>query len=472
MGALGNMNKNISPKARMMLGLTIVGVVGIVGVTLVRLGGDSQAESAGIADLNLPPTKEQISKDRPTDKVIFGEGTVVGEIYKKEEEHRAEEAIKTNSSHVDAIKITKLEETVEEKEVEEVEVVIQRQPSYLEQLMQERREAKEKTESQNQAQVAQGGRANLAIQENPWKQFLDDELRSANDFETSLSIKIASFKSVANTIPAALYEEGSEQAGKGASDNGRSTSGATGYERFLTNLDGPSAKKPEQESRSTASRTSRDSLDEDNEDENSVGDYPSDRIAKSTRSSNMVSGTVDVGEMHYSVLQIGINTDEISPVRAVIVDKGKLEGAVLVGNPARTGEKASIEFTNMNLKGKSYKIKAIALDPETNRSGLADGVDNHVISRYSKLALAAFVDGYANALSSTQSITNTDGSTSTITNPLPDATSQVKIGVGKVGEKMTPIFEKEFERPPTITVEPNKSIVVMFMDGIDLSSKQ
>jgi hypothetical protein len=55
---------------------------------------------------------------------------------------------------------------------------------------------------------------------------------------------------------------------------------------------------------------------------------------------------------------------------------------------------------------------------------------------------------------------------------LPSAADQVKVGIGKVGEKMTPIFEKEFDRPPTVTVEANRSIVIMFMQEIDLQESK
>jgi type IV secretory pathway VirB10-like protein len=123
----------------------------------------------------------------------------------------------------------------------------------------------------------------------------------------------------------------------------------------------------------------------------------------------------------------------------------------------------------MSWKGQNYSINAIALDPETYRSGLADSVDNHTFERYSKLAIASFVDGYADALQDTQTVTNTDGSSSTQTNALPDAADQMKMGIGKMGEKFSPIFEREFDRPPTVTVEANKSIIVMFMATVDLS---
>lgn len=459
MGAIGNMKSNITPKARLMIGLTVLAVGGVVTFSYMKLSGASVAESTGVADLNMPPTREQISKDKATDQVRFGDNTAVGELYKNDEKRRAEEAKKGGGSHVDDIRLklqeTKLVVPVKEAIPEEV------QPSRLQKLMEERRKAQEKTDSE---QRSNAGRQVLTIQENPWKQFLEEELREAAEYEVSAITKVDSIITASKTTPSPKFEEIAQSTNKlnDQKNNSRSTSNS-GYAKYLND--------PQDNQAGNYRDNGRYDDSDESADENEVSqDYPSERIAKAAVTKKDVNGTVHVGDSYYSVLQIGINTDEISPVRAVSVDRGLLEGAVFVGNPARTGEKAVVTFTSMKYKGRSYKINAIAVDPDTQRSGIVDGVDNHVFSRYSKLALAAFVDGYANALTSTQTINNSDGSSSTITNPLPNAADQIKVGIGKVGEKMTPIFEKEFERPPTVTVEPNRSIVVMFMQEIDLAA--
>lgn len=469
MGAMGNIKNNISPKARLMLGLTVLAVVGVVTVTYMRLDSNQMAQSDGGANLNMPPTREQISKDKPTDAIKYGDNTAVGEIYKKEEERQAAEAKKTdaaskvNSSHVDDIRL----QMKDSKPVAPVARAPEQAggPSKLQALMEERRKAQEKTNSE---QNAGRGKQVLAIQENPWKQFLDNELRDANDYEISLQAKVSGIKASDKLVATAKYDESAIDNKKNNAQTSSGTSATSGYEQFLNiGSNGSSAA-----SKTKSGSQKNVSHDEDEEDDAvAESDYPSERIAKSATAKPKPSGFVHVGETYYSVLQIGVNTDEISPIRAVSVDKGILDGAVFVGSPARVGEKATLNFTSMSLKGRSYKVSAIALDPETYRSGIADGVDNHVFSRYSKLALAAFVDGYAQSLTSVQTTTNTDGSQSSIASQVPNATDQMAIGIGKVGQKMTPIFEREFETPPTVTVSPNRSIVIMFMEELDLNGQ-
>jgi hypothetical protein len=463
MGAINNMKNNISPKARLMLGLTIIGVVGVVGATAMRLGGDKVKESIGAADLQLAPTKDQIDKDKPTDEVLFGDNTTVGELYKKDEEKRAEEATKGSASHVDGIKL-KLTDAQSTEPVKK-DVIQVPQKTRLQLLMEER--AKKEADRTSE-QKANYNKPVATMQENPWQSFIDAELRDANDYEISLSAAVAKLKTASLDVPDAKFEDNLGSQARTDMQTQQSVGSSAGYSQYLNFSDGGAGRKENQVGQAGKSPESYSSEAEDIVKD----DYPSERIANQARRTSEPQGLIPVGQTYYSVLQIGVNTDEISPVRALVVDKGPLESAILVGDPARAGEKATLNFYSMSLKGKSYKINAIGVDPDTYRSGLADDVDNHVFSRYSKLALAAFVDGYANALSATQTVNNTDGSSSTITNPLPSAADQVKVGIGKVGEKMTPIFEKEFDRPPTVTVEANRSIVIMFMQEIDLQESK
>lgn len=176
---------------------------------------------------------------------------------------------------------------------------------------------------------------------------------------------------------------------------------------------------------------------------------------------------ITAGSVFYSILEIGVNTDEISPVRATIVQEGPLKGAVLLGQPERRGEKAMITFNAMSVDGKDVSINAIALDLDTMRSSLADDVDTHVIERYGKLITAAMIQGYAESLVNTTSVTKSDGSTEEISERLPNTKDQIAYAIGRAGEQLVPIFEDEFQRKPTVYVDSNKEIGIMFMSGLD-----
>lgn len=479
MSTLGNLKNNISPKARMMLGLTVFGIGAVVTFTAFRLGGSDEAtNSAGAAKLNLPPSKEEISRDKPLDAVRFDDKSAIGQLYKRDEEQRAENALKTNASHVDEIRLRldQVKAKAPEPEVQPVEPA----QSKLDMLKAERRKTEEASKREQQSQAARQNQT--VFQENPWKTFLDAEKAQYGDYETALSTAVSGLKSH-KPLPTPSYDgmanSSISKTGTGAAGTG-STSGraasSSGYEQYLTG-NGPvqgsaqRALRGEQAQVADRKQTRTSEAVDDEADVEEELDYPSERIARAAVKTATATGKIPVGQTFYSVLQIGVNTDEISPIRAVSIEKGRLEGAVLTGEPKRTGEKALLTFTSMSLKGRSYNINAIALDPDTYRSAIADGVDNHTFERYSKLFISSFVQGYGDALSGTQTTTNTDGSSSQVKDPLPNSSDQVKVGIGEIGRKMSPIFQKEFDRPPTVTVEPNKNIIIMFMQEVDLDKE-
>jgi hypothetical protein len=428
----------------------------------------------------MPPSKEQIGRDKPTDVVRFGDNTTVGQLYRKDEQKRADEAVKGDTSHVDEVRL-RLDAPSNNAPVVKADAPKVVMQDKLAMLKQERVDIQQNQDSERKAR-----NGSTPFQENPWKTFIDGERGMASEYEIALATTMGTLRP-AKALPTPAYESNlSENAGRGTAVSGRNSGGATssssgsGYEQYLganttsgvpnavPDSQGPQGAVKRAQQKASGKKVAAKQVEDDESDEEETPEYPSERIAKAAMTKTVVVGTVPVGSTVYSVLQIGVNTDEISPVRAVTVEKGRLEGAVLTGEPKRVGEKAQLTFTSMSLNGKSYAINAIALDAETYRSVLADGVDNHSFERYSKLFAAAFVEGYADALSGTQTVTNTDGSSSSRKDPLPDTGSQIKVGIGEIGKKMSPIYAKEFDRPPTVTVEPNKSIIIMFMQELDL----
>ncbi|WP_410951213.1 DotG/IcmE/VirB10 family protein [Pseudomonas sp. S1(2024)] len=466
MGTLANISANITTKARLMIGISIVLVFVIVLSAYLRISSKDEKPTEAVASLESAPTDKEIHKDKASDKLIFDENTEVAKNYQQDNQKRAEEAAKGKDSHVETLRVNVGDVGAAPKIEPKSEPAA---PMNLQQLVNERNAQAEIASAKVQTQRAQRA-AN--IQENPWKAFLDEEKKSVTEFEVSFAAKVDEIQTDAMTLAAKPQYDSSQQVPvKSTTANTGTSTADSGYSRYLNpgkfntsnSVDGAVAQQQ------PANMDDESTEDEYGDAQVRGSDYPSERIAKASITKQVPVGSISVGQTFYSVLQIGVDTDEISPVRAVTVQKGLLEGAVLTGEPVRTGQKAKIQFSNMSWKGKNYSINAIALDPETYRSGLADSVDNHTFERYSKLAIASFVDGYADALQDTQTVTNTDGSSSTQTNALPDAADQIKMGIGKMGEKFSPIFEREFDRPPTVTVEANKSIIVMFMATVDLA---
>lgn len=471
-GIVNNLRNNIPVKARVVIIITMIMVFGIVFYSLSSFFGGSDDSGPGVAKIATPPSVEDIRKDSPLDKPIFGEDSAVSMVYTEDEKKSAAEAEnKANTSHLDGLRIRLDEEAKAKEEVKRKEPP---PPSSLQLLLDKRKQEQEKAVQTKNATAAQQ-QAQVATTQNPWAQFIAEEKRFAQDYATAYGMEIEKLSAAHKKVAVALVEASDTRADANQSTGSTRNSpllGSDGYQRLMSggSVTGvaPATGNPAVNTNAPVNQT-LPAIDSEESSEVASYDYPSERLAAQARGRESAPENIVVGETFYAMLQIGVNTDEISPIRAVVVENGKLKNAVLVGTPARVGEKAVLTFERMSVNGKSSSINAVALDPDTLRTGVADGVDRHTIERYSKLFAASFIEGFAEGLTGGQTTTNTDGSSSTITDALPKASDQALVGLGKVGERFAPIFEKEFERPPTVTVEPNKTIILMFMEDVDLN---
>lgn len=268
-----------------------------------------------------------------------------------------------------------------------------------------------------------------------------------------------------NPVMANNAADKKQSSSKGESST-RQAGNAGGYDYFTRGVD--AVREEKQNMRDLHSRLT-DSSQGQAEAGGGYGGYSSGGgVSSYDRSSDEDRLDIAPGEMFYSILDIGINTDEISPVRATVIQEGMLKGAVLLGMPAKIGDKAVIQFTTMALNKKSYSVDVVAVDPKTWRTAIADDVNHHRFSRYAGLIGAAALTGYAEALTSSRTVTRSDGSTETIQDRLPDSDDQALYAAGRVGEVLVPKMEAAFDRESTVRVFENRDVGIMFMSGMDL----
>jgi type IV secretory pathway VirB10-like protein len=173
------------------------------------------------------------------------------------------------------------------------------------------------------------------------------------------------------------------------------------------------------------------------------------------------------GTIYNAVLETAINSDEPSPVLAKIVS-GKLKGTRLIGKMVTSGEKVVVEFKTASVpsKEKSLSVSAIAIDPNSSRTGLATDVDRHYFLKYGVLLGAAFLGGYADALASQNTTTtqNADGSVLTKTGQLSDK-QVTQQAIGSVGKELANQTRSQVQSvKPTITVNAGSAIGVLLME--------
>src|SRR5581483_9922846 len=103
-----------------------------------------------------------------------------------------------------------------------------------------------------------------------------------------------------------------------------------------------------------------------------------------------------------------------APIMATIVT-GPLKGGKLMGKLHTTKgvagqlDRITLQFQILNLDAwqASKPIDAYAIDPDNARMMLASHVDYHYLKRYGAIMATSFLQGYASAITTSSSTTNT-----------------------------------------------------------------
>jgi intracellular multiplication protein IcmE len=173
------------------------------------------------------------------------------------------------------------------------------------------------------------------------------------------------------------------------------------------------------------------------------------------------------GDIMMAVLDSTVNSDENSPVMATIVS-GKLRGAKLIGQFTLLKKKVLINFNKMNMPGKpaSIGINAVAIDPCSAQTALADCVNNHYWLRYGTLFASSFLSGLADAISQQGSQTSTGAGGILVTHDPLSTGQTIAVALGAVGSQYASVLGSNFTRPPSVYVYQGDSIGVLFMQDL------
>ena len=178
--------------------------------------------------------------------------------------------------------------------------------------------------------------------------------------------------------------------------------------------------------------------------------------------------TLKPGDLLYAIVDVGVNSDVPSAVLATVMS-GTYRNARLMGNFQRHDERLVLVFNRAVLpSGETVQLEAYAVDPSTSEASVASSVDTHFFSRWGGLIASAFLEGLGSAK-------RYSGAQSTIYGYGNDTTDQMVwneysledqawIAAGKVGEKAGKIFEKGFDRPPTVRLESGTPVGVLVLN--------
>jgi intracellular multiplication protein IcmE len=122
----------------------------------------------------------------------------------------------------------------------------------------------------------------------------------------------------------------------------------------------------------------------------------------------------------------------------------------------------------MNMPGKpvSIGINAVAIDPNTAHTALADCVNNHYWLRYGTLFASSFLSGLADAISQQGSQVSIGTGGILVTHDPLSVGQTIAVALGAVGSQYASVLGSNFTRPPTVYVYAGDSIGILFMQDL------
>lgn len=188
------------------------------------------------------------------------------------------------------------------------------------------------------------------------------------------------------------------------------------------------------------------------------------------------------GDLTYATLIYGFDSDDVRglPIYAVIHDylpngnRGPLDGARIRGQVQFSRDDASIVFNQAVLpSGLEMPIQAVAVSDRDGRTGVAQTVNKHIISRYGSIFLAGLIKGYGQVAqarlkarydNSGDTIIVGDGSTVTIKESGAPTDGEILAGaVLPIGNDLAGAAAQNFNRPFTIKASAGMGFALVFL---------
>ena len=203
-----------------------------------------------------------------------------------------------------------------------------------------------------------------------------------------------------------------------------------------------------------------------------AADPPSDATGSSA--SSAASGTVLVpaGRGVYAHPILALNSDETSPV-VMQADSGPIAGDRMVGSFERQDDRLIIHISSIVHQGQVISCDGVVIAPDTMEASVATGVDEHYLSRVILPAAAAFIQGLGQAIATTSnsvSVLSPLGGATTATNL--NFRQQLGVGAGTAGAQVGTFLNQAAPKGPTVTLDANVGVGVMFLTDVKTQPNQ
>jgi intracellular multiplication protein IcmE len=175
---------------------------------------------------------------------------------------------------------------------------------------------------------------------------------------------------------------------------------------------------------------------------------------------------------------LAVSSDSDGPV-VLQADSGPLAGDRMIGtfgkatsNGAGSADRLVVRVNTIEHRGQTIGVDAIVTAPETMETTVASSVDEHYMARFALPAAAAFVEGLGQALATTS---NTVG----VLSPLGGISyatqlklpQQLGVGAGVAAQQLGNTLAQQAPRGPTVHLDANVSVGVMFLAPVRETSQ-
>lgn len=163
---------------------------------------------------------------------------------------------------------------------------------------------------------------------------------------------------------------------------------------------------------------------------------------------------------------LALSSDETSPV-ILQADSGPIAGDRMIGNFSRENDRLIINIDQIIHNGQSINCSGVVIAPDTMQAAVASGVNQHYIARFLLPAAAAFVQGLGNAIATTSNqvqVLSPLGGATTSTNL--NIHQQLGVAAGAAAAQIGSTLDQDAPKGPTITLDANVAVGVMFLSDV------
>jgi intracellular multiplication protein IcmE len=181
---------------------------------------------------------------------------------------------------------------------------------------------------------------------------------------------------------------------------------------------------------------------------------------------------VPAGRGIYAHPILALSSDQTSPV-IMQADSGPIAGDRMIGSFERQDDRLVIHISSIIHQGQTIGCDGVVVAPDTMEASVATGVDEHYMSRIILPAAAAFVQGLGQALATTSNSTavlSPFGGATTTTNL--NFHQQLGVAAGAAAGQIGSVLNQEAPKGPTVTLDANVGVGVMFLSDVKLAVNQ